>query len=167
MKSHGGDSGVSKDNAHTIERYRRTAVCNNDEFYWRAAIVKINRHTVSGEYVRRRPSEYNTHGRAHARVLYDDDDDVVCVCITRARVYDWDFRAVNVWKCEGSLPAEDLLAAGTYRGGGGGGGRRVKPPLINYDRTIVATTTAFLLPLLTRAAAVIFPVYSSAVHHGR
>lgn len=53
-------------------------------------------------------------------------------------------RAVSVWKCEGSLRAEDLLAAETYRG------RRVKP-LINYDRTIVAgggggSSSSFPLP---------------------
>jgi hypothetical protein len=51
-------------------------------------------------------------------------------------------RAVSVWKCEGSLRSEDLLAVGTYRG------RRVKL-LINYDRTIVAAVVA-LLPLFHR-----------------
>lgn len=77
--------------------------------------------------------------------LYDAYCTSVYVCNTRVcvRARARGLRAVSVWKCEGSLRAEDLLAAGTYRG-------RCVKPLINYDRTIVAAAVVALLPLFHR-----------------
>lgn len=106
---------------------------SSDEFYWRAAIVKKSTD-VRDDVPNSRPA------RAAVAAARAERTSVERRRRAGARV----LRAVSVWKCEGSLRPEDLLAAGTYRG------RRVRP-LINYDRTIVTAAAAVaLLPLFRR-----------------